>query len=152
MKNLLFILLFTPLLSFSQWSENYQMQTQWAREFAKGDFGIYGYFSGNQNEGEIILKVNPLPKIYKDTLLQPYMFILTTIDLYGVPIDGINDNGFYLGKIKHHELAKIKTLKYAEAVIIWVKNGKKPPIKKIMIVDKHIREQLIELINYTKPL
>jgi hypothetical protein len=148
MKKLLFILLFTPLLSFSQWSENYQMQTQWCYEFGKSEFCDHAYFSGNKNEGEIILKVKP----FRDTLSNPYFYIQTSIDMFSVYIDGVNKRGFFMGKIKHHELAKIKTLKYAEAVIIWVKNGKKPPIKKIMIVDKHIREQLTELINYTKPL
>lgn len=136
----------------STYLNNYQMQTQWAREANNADLSTLAYFCGNQNEGQIIVKVNNFHNVFKDTLVQPYIFIQTSIDMFSVYIDGVNKRGFFMGKIRHHELAKIATLKYAEYIIIWVKNGKKQPVKKIMIVDKHIREQLTELITYTKPL
>jgi len=148
MKKLLFILLFTPMLTFGQWVENYQMQTQWAYELENTTKGSYCYFSGNQNEGEIIIKLKP----FKDTLINPFFYVQTSIDMFSVYIDGISKRGFFMGKIKHYELEKIATLKYAEAIIIWVKNGKKQPVKKIMIVSSEMRKQITELINYTKPL
>jgi len=148
MKKLLFILLFSPLLTLGQWVENYKMQTQWAYELQYPEFVAKGFFSGNKNEGEIILKLNP----FRDTLVNPFFYVQTSIDMFSVYIDGINERGFFIGKIKHYELEKIATLKYAEAIIIWVKNGKNPPIKKIMIVSSEMRKQITELITYTKQL
>jgi hypothetical protein len=148
MKTLLLILLFSPLLTLGQWVENYQMQTQWAYELENTVKGSYCYFSGNKNEGEIIIKLKP----FKDTLINPFFYVQTSIDMFSVYIDGINKRGFFMGKIKHYELEKIATLKYAEAIIIWVKNGKKQSVKKIMIVSSEMRKQITELITYTKPL
>ena len=148
MKTLLFILLFSPLLTFGQWVNNYKMTTSHVYEQGKHELCVTGFFQGNRNEGEIIFKVFSM----KDTLISNYVFFLGTKGNFECQISSKSKSGFYKVIIKHYELAKVKSIPYINYVVILVKNGKKPPLKRVLIVGKDVKYQLPQLITYTKPL
>jgi hypothetical protein len=148
MKKLLFILLFTPLLTFGQWVNNYKMLTSHVYENGKYEFCATGFFQGNRNEGEIIFKVFSM----NDTLINNYVSFLGTKGNFECPIIGKSKSGFYKVIIKHYELAKVKSLPFITSIVIWVKNGNKPPLKRVLIVGKDVKHELPQLITYTKPL
>jgi hypothetical protein len=46
----------------------------------------------------------------------------------------------------------MKSLPFITTIVIWVKNGNKQPLKRVLIVGKDVKHELPQLITYTKPL
>ena len=152
-KLLIAILLIIPLWVHPYWVYAYQMQTQWFY----GD-NCRGYFSGKQNEGEIFIKIDARTydqktfRFYRDTLIQPFIFINYEFGRTSATILMTETKSdFRIAKISHYEIEKMHALNYIKSIEIIVKRGTKT-INKILYLSDVTKQDLKELIKYTKPL
>lgn len=144
MKKLLtFLLILLAVDCFPVWTYGITMQTDWFRPTNLENGFAQGYFSGKKNFGEFEIRV----KASQNSIIQPFIFVMTLNGNIAIPIDGINKNGFTIAKIKHYELEKIKSIQTIISIDIWTKNGLIS-----MPVGNKLRNELLELITYTKPL
>lgn len=144
MKKLLtFLLIILAFDCLPSWVYGITMQTNWFYSTGKVNGSCYGYFTGKKNFGEIEIRV----KAYRQDIIQPCIFVMTLNGNISIPIDGINSNGFIIAKIKHYDLEKIKSIQTITSIDIWTKNGLIS-----MPISNKLRNELLELITYTKPL